>query len=83
MAGDAGSGRHGLPLEISPSLLYEVIEGVSMDLQPRPFASFEELVDYCYRVASVVGLCCIHIWGYRSDGGRAERWRRLAASPCS
>lgn len=58
---------------ISPSLLNEVIEGVSMDVQPRPFASFDELVDYCYHVASVVGLCCIHIWGYRSDGGRAER----------
>ena len=58
---------------ISPALLNEVIEGVSMDVQPRPFASFEELVDYCYHVASVVGLCCIHIWGYRSDGGRAER----------
>ena len=58
---------------ISPSLLNEVIEGVSMDVQPRPFASFDELADYCYHVASVVGLCCIHIWGYRSDGGRAER----------
>ena len=44
-----------------------------MDVQPRPFASFDELADYCYHVASVVGLCCIHIWGYRSKGGRAER----------
>ena len=58
---------------ISPSLLYEVIEGVSMDLRPRTFGSFDELADYCYHVASAVGLCCIHIWGYRSDDGRAER----------
>ena len=58
---------------IPPVLLGEVIEGVSMDVRPRPFASFEELADYCYHVASVVGICCIHIWGYRSDGGRAER----------
>ena len=29
--------------------------------------------DYCYHVASVVGLCCLHIWGYRSEGGKAER----------
>jgi phytoene synthase len=31
------------------------------------------LADYCYHVASVVGLCCIHILGYRSENGRAER----------
>ena len=53
--------------------LHAVIDGVSMDMQPRGFADFGELADYCYHVASVVGLCCIHIWGYRSDGGRAER----------
>jgi len=61
--------RWGIP----PLLLHEVIDGVSMDVQPRPYASFDELADYCYHVASVVGLCCIHIWGYRSDGGKAER----------
>ena len=44
-----------------------------MDVQPRVYASFDELADYCYHVASVVGLCCIRIWGYRSCGGRAER----------
>ena len=43
-----------------------------MDLQPRPFANFDELADYCYHVASAVGLCCLHIWGYRSEGGKAE-----------
>ncbi len=61
--------RRGIP----HTLLHEVIKGVSMDVHPRAFASFEELADYCYHVASVVGLCCIHIWGYQSDGGRAER----------
>ncbi len=43
-----------------------------MDLEPAPFLTFEDLYGYCYRVASVVGLSCIHIWGYRSEGGRAE-----------
>jgi phytoene synthase len=43
-----------------------------MDLQPRGFATFAELADYCYHVASVVGLSCLHIWGYRSEGGKAE-----------
>ena len=44
-----------------------------MDIQPRGFATFDELADYCYHVASVVGLCCLHIWGYRSEQGEAER----------
>jgi phytoene synthase len=61
--------RHDIPAR----LLHEVIEGVSMDIQPCGFATFTGLADYCYHVASVVGLCCLHIWGYRSEDGRAER----------
>jgi phytoene synthase len=53
--------------------LHEVIDGVAMDLRPRPFATFDELYWYCYHVASAVGLSCIHIWGFRSECGRAER----------
>ncbi|MDG3005199.1 phytoene/squalene synthase family protein [Paludisphaera mucosa] len=58
---------------IPPTLLHEVIDGVEMDLSPRRFADFDELADYCRHVASAVGLCCIHIWGYESEHGRAER----------
>ena len=58
--------------EIPPRYLYEVIDGVEMDLNPQPFLTFDDLSLYCYRVASVVGLSCLHIWGYRSDGGKAE-----------
>src|SRR6516162_1011539 len=61
--------RHAIPAK----LLYEVIEGVSRDIQPARFATFEDLAEYCYQVASVVGLCCLHIWGYRSEGGKAEQ----------
>lgn len=57
-----------------PELLHEVIDGVEMDLAPRRFANFDELTFYCRRVASAVGLCCIHIWGFDSQGGRAERF---------
>jgi phytoene synthase len=60
--------RHGIPHHY----LDAVIDGVAMDLHPRPFATFEELHGYCYHVASAVGLCCLHIWGYRSGEGRAE-----------
>ena len=55
-----------------PRHLHEVIDGVEMDLTPRVYATFDELYGYCYRVASAVGLCCLAIWGYSSDGGRAE-----------
>jgi phytoene synthase len=27
------------------------------------FATWDELRQYCYQVASVVGLCCVRIWG--------------------
>jgi phytoene synthase len=60
--------RHGIPARH----LHEVIDGVAMDLEPRRFATFDDLYDYCYKVASAVGLCCIHIWGFRSEGGKAE-----------
>jgi 15-cis-phytoene synthase len=61
--------RHAIP----PDLLMKAIDGVSMDIEPHRFATFDDLTDYCYHVASVVGLSCLHIWGYRSDGGKAER----------
>ncbi len=51
--------------------LHDVLDGVMMDLKPHPFATFDDLYAYCYRVASAVGLCCLQIWGYRSDSGRA------------
>jgi phytoene synthase len=39
------------------------IDGVQMDLTIDRYDTFAELYVYCYRVASVVGLSCIHIWG--------------------
>jgi phytoene synthase len=35
-----------------------------MDLTTTRYETFEELYQYCYRVASVVGLVCIHVWGF-------------------
>src|SRR2546423_9998668 len=40
-----------------------------MDLTARRYHTFEELRQYCYRVASVVGLVCIRIFGYEGQGG--------------
>ena len=51
---------------IPPRYFYEMIEGVSSDLEPRRIATFDELYRYCYQVASVVGLSIIHIFGFQS-----------------
>ena len=48
----------------------EVIQGVEMDLTKSRFADFSELRDYCYKVASVVGLICIEVFGYDDDQAR-------------
>jgi phytoene synthase len=44
--------------------LEAVLDGVGMDLETARYATFADLRLYCYRVASVVGLASIHIWGY-------------------
>jgi 15-cis-phytoene synthase len=43
--------------------LEDVLDGVEMDLVQNCYATFPDLYKYCYRVASAVGLACIHIWG--------------------
>ncbi|MDE3198291.1 MAG: phytoene/squalene synthase family protein [Acidobacteriota bacterium] len=55
--------RYGIPHRY----FYEMIEGVASDLEPRRIHTFEELYGYCYRVASVVGLTTIHIFGFTSQ----------------
>ena len=51
---------------LSPGMLEEIITGVEMDLSISRYATFDELRLYCYRVASVVGLVSIEIFGYRN-----------------
>ena len=51
----------------SPSYLHDLIDGVEMDLNRTTYQTFDELRDYCHKVASAVGLCCIHIWGFTND----------------
>lgn len=52
--------RFGIPHEY----FYAMIDGVLGDLEPRRIETFDELYQYCYRVASVVGLTIIHIFGF-------------------
>ena len=57
---------HNLPFE----LFDELIRGVEMDLDIKRYESYEQLEQYCYRVASVVGLLSIEIFGYRNASCR-------------
>jgi phytoene synthase len=50
--------------KIPHKYFFEMIEGVSSDLEPRAIQTFDELYRYCYQVASVVGLTIIHIFGF-------------------
>jgi phytoene synthase len=43
----------------------DLIDGVEMDVGDRRYRTFDELYQYCLRVASAVGLICIEIFGYR------------------
>jgi phytoene synthase len=51
--------------KIPQEYFQELLRGVEMDLTHKRYATFEELYQYCYRVASVVGLICIEIFGYQ------------------
>ena len=64
--------RFNIPL----ALLDELVAGTTMDLdhsdgELQTFATFDDLYRYCYLVASVVGLVCICIFGYKD--ARAEK----------
>jgi phytoene synthase len=49
-----------------------LIEGVEMDLGARRYETFDELYEYCIRVASAVGLMCVEIFGYEDP--RAKQY---------
>lgn len=57
---------HKLPFE----LFDELIRGVEMDLDIKRYETHEQLEQYCYRVASVVGLLSIEIFGYTNPACR-------------
>ena len=60
MALRGASETFGIPLRY----LEEVIDGVETDLTVSRFQDFDHLRDYCYKVASTVGLICIEVFGY-------------------
>lgn len=48
----------------------DLVDGVEMDLRRRRYETFEDLREYCWRVASTVGFICLNIFGCRHPGGR-------------
>jgi phytoene synthase len=55
--------KHSIPRRY----LEDVLDGVGMDLDTDHYDTFADLYRYCYRVASAVGLACIHIWGFHDE----------------
>ncbi len=58
--------RFGIPREP----LDDLLDGVEMDLHRTRYATFDDLRDYCYRVASAVGIVCLSIFGCRHARSR-------------
>jgi phytoene synthase len=46
----------------------DVIDGVAMDLDTTRYQTFDDLFEYCRRVASAVGMICLRIFGSRGPG---------------
>ncbi len=59
--------RYGIPARY----FHELIDGTEMDLTKTRYETWEELHQYCYRVASIVGFVCLHVWGFDEADGRA------------
>jgi phytoene synthase len=58
--------RYPMPIEY----FTELIAGCEMDVFKPRYETFDELYQYCYRVASITGLMCIEIFGYQSSKTR-------------
>jgi phytoene synthase len=52
--------------QVEPVAASATVPGLTMQ-----YRTFDDLKVYCYRVASVVGLVCIHIFGYRDPAAEA------------
>jgi phytoene synthase len=50
---------------IPAAYFHDLISGAEMDLDVRRYPTFDRLRHYCYCVAGTVGLCCVHVFGFR------------------
>ncbi|MBV6420598.1 MAG: All-trans-phytoene synthase [Ignavibacteriaceae bacterium] len=49
---------------------FDLLKGMEMDLRQKRYLTFNDLQNYCYNVASTVGLMCIEIFGYRHPSAK-------------
>ncbi|HOP50478.1 MAG TPA: phytoene/squalene synthase family protein [Ignavibacteriales bacterium] len=50
--------------------IFDLIDGMIMDLEKNRYSTFDELLQYCYRVASTVGIMTIQIFGYKNPASK-------------
>jgi 15-cis-phytoene synthase len=55
--------RYAIPHEY----LRHALDGAEMDFHRQRYETIDDLLGYCYRVASTVGLACIHVWGFSDE----------------
>ena len=60
-----------LAYPIEPRDLHAMLDGQVCDLRQNRYETFDDLYGYCYKVASVVGLVCLSVWGF--EGGAATK----------
>jgi phytoene synthase len=56
-----------LKFSIPGQYFHWIIDGAEMDLFTARYQTFQELYQYCFRVASAVGLVCIQVFGYGQE----------------
>ncbi len=61
-----GDARQKFDLPRQP--FFDLLDGIRMDLEPRRYATFDDLELYCRRVASSVGLVSLRIFGCTNSG---------------
>lgn len=54
---------HSIPLQLA----YDHLDGFAMDVRETRYETFEDTLQYCYRVAGVVGLMMARVMGVRDD----------------
>ena len=73
-APETGQGRRLQPyigrFDLPRDAFADMIDGVAMDLDTRRYQTFDDLLEYCRRVASAVGMICIRIFGCRAPAAR-------------
>lgn len=63
---------------IPHTIFDDVIAGQLQDLRPETFETFDQLYQYCYRVAGTVGLASIYVWGFDRGEDNGEETCQLA-----